>query len=57
MARVIFYGTCQFSGCDMTPIEEELDIDQVNLDLLAQEFADDWAGVEGWYEVIEEEEE
>jgi hypothetical protein len=56
MARVIFYGTCAFAGCDMPPHEEELDIDRVNLEDIANDLAQEWCGVEGWYEVIEDEE-
>jgi hypothetical protein len=53
--KVIFYATCTFAGCDMDSHECEVDIDNVNLDDMAENLAVEWAGVEGWYEVIEDE--
>jgi len=51
--KVTFYGCCDFAGVDMDEITEMVDIDSINLDQMVEDYANEWAGVEGWYEVHE----
>ena len=54
MIKVTFYGACALAGCDMDSITVEVELDNVNLDTMGQDFVTDFYGIESWHEVHEE---
>ena len=59
MAKVSFHASCKFAGVDMSE-EEEIDLtylDSDYLEALAYKKAHEWAGVEYWYEIEEDDDE
>lgn len=56
MPKVIFHGSCWLAGVDMY---EEIEYDELPspevLEIEAQHTAENYYGVESWYEILEDE--